>query len=151
MPYTLRQFDTAEEMVDYLNDVIQGKSVGLKVTGLHGLTLKVNPNGTLRTVTFVDADGSGLTPTEIIAQMEAVNADMVGVAAFRSYRSTTPQTYQLTFFQDGDIVDNTGTANGLFGLPTTASATVGANAVAIADIAAIETDEGGNKFTVVHQ
>lgn len=151
MAFYLKQFDTALEMVDYLNNVIQGKSTGLKVYGLHGLTLKVNPGGTLRTVTFADADGQGLAPTQIIAQMEAVHADMVGIAAFRNYRPTTPQSYRLTFFQAGDIVDKTGSANAIFGLSAAVDSTVGAAAIALADIAAITTDEGGNKFTVVHQ
>ena len=98
-----------------------------------------------------DVTGQGLTPTDILSQMEAVNADMVGVAAFRSYRPTAPQTYRLTFTQAGDVVDKTGTANSILGFSAVADATVGANAVALADIAIITTDEGGNKFTVVHQ
>jgi hypothetical protein len=151
MPYIVKQFDTAEEMVDYLNDVVQGKALPTVIPGLHGLTLQVNPNGTLRTVTFSDPDGSGLSPTEVIAQMEAVNADMVGIAAFRSYRPTTPPKYKLTFHQPNDIVDKDGTANSIFGLPTAADATVGANEVPAADVIAITTDEGGNKYTVVHQ
>lgn len=151
MAYTLKQFDTASEMVDYLNDVVQGKSVGAKVYGLHGLTLLVTPGGTQRTVTFADPNGDGLTPPEIIAQMEAVNADMVGIAVFRNYRPTVPQTYRLTFHSAGDVIDKDGTANALFGLNTAVDTTVGANAVALADIAIITTDEGGNKFTVVHQ
>lgn len=151
MAYTLKQFDTAQEMVDYLNDVVQGKYFGLNIQGLHGLTLKVNPAGSLRTVAFADATGVGLSPAQVIAQMEAVNADMVGVTVFRSYRVTTPPKYRLTFVSAGDLIDKTGTANVLLGLPTAADTTVGANAIAIADIAAITTDEGGNKFTVVHQ
>jgi hypothetical protein len=151
MAYTLKQFDTAQEMVDYLNNVVQGKSVSSKIYGLHGLTLIVTPVGDARTVTFADADNEGLSLGEIIAQMEDVNADMVGVAAFRSYRATIPSAYRLTFTQAGDVVDKDGTANSIFGFDTTGDSTVGANAVALADIAAITTDEGGNKFTVVHQ
>lgn len=151
MAYVLKQFDTAQEMTDYLNGVVQGKPVGAKVQGLHGLTLKVNPAGSLRTVTFSDASGVGLTPKEILNQIEAVNADLVGVAVFRSYRPTSPQTYRMTFILDGDIVDKTGTANGIFGFGTAADSTVGSAAVTLSDIAIITTDEGGNKFTVVHQ
>jgi len=151
MAFTLKQFDTAQEMTDYLNDVVQGKAVGVKVYGLHGLTLIVTPVGTIRTVTFADATNAGLSPPEIIAQMEAVNADMVGIASFRNYRHSTPPSYHLTFTQAGDLIDKDGTANASFGLNTAADSTVGANAVALADIAVITTDEGGNKFTVVHQ
>jgi hypothetical protein len=149
MPYTLRQFDTAEEAVDYLNNVVQGKPLPLKIMGLHGLTLKVNPAGTLRTVTFSDPTGAGLTTKEVIAQIEAVNADMVGIAAFRNYRAG--QTFHLTFHSAGDVIDKTGTANPVLGFPSAADTTVGANAVALADIASFATDESGNKFTVVHQ
>lgn len=148
MAYVLKQFDTAQEVTDYLNGVVQGKPVGVKVLGLHGLTLKVNPAGSLRTVTFADASGVGLSPKEVLDQIEAVNADMVGVATFRAYRTAS---YKLTFIGDSDVVDKTGTANALLGFSTDADTTVGANAVALADIAVITTDEGGNKFTVVHQ
>jgi hypothetical protein len=151
MTYALKQFDTAQEMVDYLNDVVQGAPLPLKVYGLDGLTLIVNPAGTPRTVTFADTDGVGLSPREVIAQMEDVNADMVGVAALRSYRHTTPPVYQLTFTKVGDIVDKDGTANSILGFGVAADSTVGANAVALADIVVITTDEGGNKFTIVHQ
>lgn len=151
MAYILRQFDTGQEMMDYMNGVVQGKVVNARVHGLHGLILKVNPGGTLRTVTFADADGVGLTPSEIIAQMEAVNADMVGVAAFRNYRHTTPPSYHLTLHQVGDVVDKTGTANELLGFSTAVDTTVGDGAVALADIATATSNESGNKFTVIHQ
>jgi len=151
MAYTLRQFDTGQEMIDYMNGAIQGKALGVKVQGLHGKTLKVNPAGTLRTVTFSDASGEGLSPTEIVAQIEDVNADMVGIAALRTYRHTTPPTYRLTFINDGDVVDKTGTANALLGFGVTADSTVGASAIALADIATATSNEAGNKFTVIHQ
>lgn len=151
MAYVLKQFDTAQELVDYMNNVVQSKPIPLKVYGLDGLTLIVNPAGTPRTVTFDDSAGVGLSPKEILTQMEDVNADMVGVAAFRSYRHTSPPTYRLTFTQDGDVVDKDGTANSILGFSTAADATVGASAIALADLAFITTDEGGNKFTVVHQ
>jgi hypothetical protein len=151
MAYTAKQFDTSQELVDYLNDLVQGAPLPLKVYGLDGLTLIVNPAGTPREVTFDDSSGVGLSPREIIAQMEDVNADMVGVAALRSYRHTTPPAYRLTFTLAGDIVDKDGTANSILGFSTSGDSTVGANAVALADIVIITTDEGGNKFTIVHQ
>ncbi len=151
MAYTLRQFDTGQEMTDYMNGVVQGKVVHLLVQGLHGLTLKVTPVGALRTVTFADATGAGLSPGAIIAQMEAANADMVGIAAFRNYRHTTPPSYRLTFHSAGDVVDKTGTANTILGLDAVADSTVGASAVALADIATASVNDAGNKFTVVHQ
>ena len=149
MAYTLRHFDTAEEMVDYLNGVIQGKALSPKVFGLHGLTLKVNPAGTLRTVTFADATGGGLLPSEIVAQMEAVHADMVGIVVLRNYRHSTPPKFYLTFHSAGDLVDKTGTANPLLGFPTAADTTVGAAAVAKADI--VLTVQGPSKLTLVHE
>lgn len=151
MAYILRQFDTGQEMIDYMNGAVQGKTVSTRVYGLHGLSLKINPGGTLRTVTFADADGAGLTPTEIIAQMEDVHSDMVGVAAFRNYRHTTPPSYRLTFHQAGDLIDKTGSANALLGFGTAADTTVGAGAIALADVASVTSDEAGNKFTVIHQ
>lgn len=151
MAFTLKQFDTAQEVVDYLNSVVQSKPLGAKVAGLHGKTLIINPAGTPRTVTFADATGVGLTPTEIVAQIADVNADLVGVAKIRNYRPGTPPAYRLTFTEDGDVVDKDGTANSLLGFDTDADSTVGASAVALADIASLTTDEGGNKFTIVHQ
>jgi hypothetical protein len=151
MAFILRQFDTPKEAVDYLNDVVQGKPLGVKVAGLHNKTLILTPVGTVRTVTFADASGEGLSPTEIVAQIEATNGELVGTVALRSYRPTVPPTYRLTFHSDGDLVDKDGTANAILGFDTAADATVGANAVAIADIVTFSADEGGNKFTVVHQ
>lgn len=151
MAYTLRQFDTGQEMLDYMNGVVQGKPLGSKVMGLHGLTLIINPAGTPRTVTFADASGVGLTPAEIIAQIEDENADLVGVAAMRNYRHGTPPAYRLTFTEAGDVVDKDGTANSLLGFGTTADSTVGTGAIALADIATVTSNEAGNKFTVIHQ
>lgn len=151
MTYILKQFDTGQEMMDYMNGVVQGKPVGAKVYGLHGLTLLVTPVSTQRTITFDDTDGAGLTPPEIIAQIEDVNADLVGVVAFRNYRHTTPPSYRLTFTSDGDVVDKDGTANAILGFSTAADSTVGAGAVALADIGTVTSNEAGNKFTVIHQ
>ena len=151
MAYILKQFDTAQEMMDYMNGVVQGKTIGARVYGLDGLTLIVTPGGDARTITFEDTDGAGLTPTEIIAQIEAENADLVGVVAIRNYRHATPPSYRLTFTQDGDVVDKDGTANEILGFDTVADSTVGASAIALADIATVTSNEAGNKFTVIHQ
>ena len=151
MAYTLKQFDTGPELMDYMNGIVRGKSLGLKVYGLHGLTLLVTPAGSIRTVTFSDVDNQGLTPLEIVAQIEAENADLVGVVALRSYRHTTPPTYHLMFTQDGDLVDKDGTANAILGFGTAADSTVGASAIALSDIATVTSNEAGNKFTVIHQ
>lgn len=151
MAYVLKQFDTGQEMMDYMNGVVRGRSLATTVYGLHGLTLLVTPAAVQRTVTFSDAGNQGLTPLEIIAQIEDENADLVGVVALRSYRHTTPPSYHLAFTSDGDVVDKDGTANAILGFGTAADATVGASAVALADIGAVTSNEAGNKFTVIHQ
>lgn len=151
MAYTLKQFDTGQEMMDYMNGVVQSKPIGAKVTGLHGKTLIVTPAASARTVTFSDASGAGLTPTEIVAQIEDENADLVGVVAIRSYRHSTPPKYRLTFTEANDVVDKDGTANEILGFDTSADSTVGAAAIALADIATVTSNEAGNKFTVIHQ
>lgn len=151
MAYTLKQFDNGQEMMDYMNGVVQSKPLGAKVTGLHGKTLIVTPVSTARTVTFSDASGAGLTPTEIVAQIEDENADLVGTVAVRNYRHGTPPSYRLTFTEDGDVVDKDGTANSILGFGTAADSTVGTAAVALADIATVTSNEAGNKFTVIHQ
>ena len=151
MAYTLKQFDTGQEMMDYMNGVVQSKPLGAVVTGLHDKTLIVTPAASARTVTFADASGAGLTPTEIIAQIEDENADLVGVAAIRNYRHGTPPRYLLTFTEAGDVVDKDGTANAILGFDTDADSTVGDAAIALADIATVTSNEAGNKFTVIHQ
>jgi hypothetical protein len=151
MAYTLKQFDTGQEMMDYMNGVVRGKPLGMKVYGLHGLTLIVTPVGDARTVTFDDPGNQGLTPLEIVAQIEDENADLVGVVALRSYRHTTPPSYHLAFTEAGDIVDKDGTANAILGFSDAADSTVGDSAVALADIGTVTSNEAGNKFTVIHQ
>lgn len=151
MAFTLRQFDTAKEMVDYLNDVVLSKPLQGTIYGLHGLTLIIDAGSGAQTVTFADASGAGLSLQDIVTQIEAAHASLVGVTGFRQYRPTTPHTRQMVFAGAGHVIDKDGTANSAFGFNTAADSTVGASAVALADIASITTDEGGNKFTVVHQ
>jgi len=150
MAYVLRQFDTPREMVDYLNDIVIGKAISIgKIYGLDGLTLIIN-NGSDRTVTFADATEGGLTLSEVVAQIEATHATLAASVRRRAYRPTTPPTVHLAFDTATWVVKGAGTANALLGFPA-ADQTVGAAAVVLSDIATITTDEGGNKFTVVHQ
>lgn len=151
MAITVRNFDTAQEMADYLNDVVQGSAQPSSIKGLHGLTLLVDGGAGQQTVTFADADGSGLSPTEVVAQIEAEDASLVGKVKFRNYRHGTPPKYYLTFDVATNVVDKDGTANTILGLPTAADATVGAGAVLIADIVTVEVSGSGNKYTLVHE
>jgi len=144
MAYKGRSFDSIYELVDYLNDVVVGgRSLQPVTRNLDGKTLKIN-DGTLKTVTF---SGYELTPKEIIDQ---INAVVAGAASLKNYGHGTCAP-NLAFLTAGLIIDKTGTANSIFGLSTTADVTVGANAIAKADIISITPDEGGNKFSVVHE
>lgn len=144
MAYTGRTFDSIQELVDYLNDVVVGgRALQPTTRNLDGKTLKIN-DGTLKTVTF---SGYELTPKDIVTQ---INAVVAGAASLRSYGHGIGQP-RLAFTIATQLIDKTGTANPILGLSTAADVTVGANAVASASIVAITPDEGGNKFTVVHE
>ena len=144
MAYKGQTFDSLQELLDYLNDVVVGRrALKPKIYDLNGKTLKIN-DGTLKTVTF---SGSELTPKDVVEQINTQTS--AGTATLRNPGHGVGQPY-LAFASAGDVIDKTGTANSSLGLPTGADTTVGANAVVQADIVAITPDESGNKFTVVH-
>jgi len=144
MAFTGRQFDSLPEMIDYLNDIMLAKKDLEPMLDLDGLTVIVN-DGSDKTVTF---SGHSLTPTEIVAQINAVKA---GAASLRNYGHSSLQKPRLAFVLATLKVKSTGTANALLGLPTSGGdITVAANAIPQADIVVIQTDEGGNKFSLVH-
>lgn len=150
MPYVVRQFDTAREMTDYLNDAVVGKPISTgKIYGLDGLTLIIN-DGVDKTVTFADPTEEGLSLKDIFDQIASDQPTLAGKVLRRSYRPTTPPTVQLVVEEATYIVKGAGTANALLGFGGT-DVTAGANSVAIADIVQAHTDEGGNKFTLIHQ
>jgi hypothetical protein len=153
MAYVSKTFDNFEELVDYLNDIARGKLLpaASRVYGLHGLTLIINDGGADRTVTFADADGTGLLPKEILAQIHATHANLASPnVGFRNYGHASPPKVALAVVTSGYIVRQTGTANELLGLSTSAAKTVGANAVASADIVMLDTFES-NRICVIHE
>jgi len=142
MAFKGRQFDSLQELLDYLNGVVLGRELS-PTLDLDGLTFIVN-DGTDKTVTFV---GNGLTPNVVIAQINAVKA---GAVTLRNYGQTAPPQSRLAFILAALKIKSTGTANALLGMPTSGGdVTIGAGAIALADIVAI--DEWTGRYTVVHQ
>lgn len=143
MAYKGGTFDSLQELLDYLNNILVGtRALAPTSRNLDSLTLKIN-DGTLKTVTF---SGYELTPKDIVTQ---INAVVAGAATLRNPGHGVGQPF-LAFATAGLLIDKSGTANTVLGLPTGADTTVGANAIVQADIVAITPDESGNKFTVVH-
>lgn len=137
-----RQFSHLQELLDYLNDVMLSKDLP-PTLDLDTLTLIVN-DGADKTVTFV---GNGLTPNQIVIQINAVKA---AAASLRNYGQSSPPQSKLAFVLATLKVKSTGTANALLGLPTAGGdVTVGANATPKADIVAIT--EFANRYTVIHE
>ena len=141
MAYKGRQFNHLQELLDYLDGIVLSRDLA-PTLDLDTLTLLINDGGN-KTVTF---SGNGLTPNQIVAQINAISA---GAASLRNYGSASPPRSKLAFILPALVVKNTGTANALLGLSTTANVTVGATAVAKADIVAIT--EFTNRYTVVHE
>jgi len=138
MAITARQFSHLAELVDYLNGVVLSRDLE-PTLNLDGLTLILTGG----TTTFV---GTALTPNQIVAQ---INAIVGGAASIRNYGTAAPPRSKLAFILAAQVIDKDGTANSLLGLSTTADVTVGATAVAKADI--ISITEFTNRFTVVHE
>lgn len=145
MAIVFKQFNSAQELVDYLNDIVLTKSLPMKVMGLNGLTLIL----TSGTTTFADVSGEGLTLVEVVAQ---INAVVAGAAVLRNYgHMQSPPQSQVAIIKAAEVLDKDGTANALLGLPTAADRTVGANAVVKADIVQITSDANGSRFSVFHE
>jgi len=145
MAIVFKQFNSAQELVDYLNDIVLTKNLPMKVMGLAGLTLIL----TAGTVTFVDATGEGLTLVQIVTQ---INAVVAGAAVLRNYgHMQSPPQGQVALIKAAQVIDKDGTANSLLGLSTAADVTIGANAVAKTDIAQITSDANGSRFSVFHE
>jgi hypothetical protein len=154
MAYTFIQFDNGQELVDYLNGVVVGIALpsAQRVTGLHGLTLIINDGTADRTVTFSDPSGVGLLPKQISDQIHAAHVNLANGVTLRNYGHAAPPRVKVAVTTATYIVKNTGTANAILGFSTTApGSTVGANAVAKADIITVFTKDEGNRFGVVHE
>lgn len=151
MAYIQKQFDTAQEMMDYLNDVALSKPLPAKVDGLHGLTLIIHDGTADRTVTFSDPTGVGLTPNQIRDQIYATHANLQTAVKLRNYRTTVPQRYLLAIVTVTYTIQDSGTANDILGYSSSGDTIVGANAVAKSNIVMMTATESGNKYIVVHE
>jgi hypothetical protein len=152
---TVKQFNLAQEVADYLNDIVLTKALTTKTYGLHGLTLLINDTVNDYTVTFDDPTDQGLNPAEIVHQINTAEIPgplyLTGCATIRNYgHMTAPLQVYVVFAKENYVIDQHGTANAALGLSTTADLTVGANAVAKADIVAITSDAAGVRYTILH-
>lgn len=149
MAYTAREFDNLQEATDYLNGVVLGKSVHLNkpIYGLHGLTLIINDGAADRTVTFADATGVGLTPKEILNQIQATHANLVSSTSIRNYGHVVPPQGHIALVTATYSVDKDGTANTILGFDTAADSTV--TPIVQADIVAVLPREG-LRISVIH-
>lgn len=79
--WTSRQFPTLDAALNFLNGVIVG-TVNLHNDGadVDGLTLVIHDGSADRTVTFAPAKGADWTLDEIISQINATHANLVGGA-----------------------------------------------------------------------
>jgi len=150
MAYTMREFDSIRELVDYLNDIVLGKALAanVKVYGLHGKTFIINDGTADRTCTFADADNEGLLPKQIIDQIQAAHASLA-LVSLRTYSHQTPPSVHIAVVTATHIVQKEGTANALLGFSTAVDVTVGANAVPKANIVAVPHMEN-QRIAVVH-
>ena len=140
MAFVSRIFDSTRELTDYLNDIIVGKAVGFGPFELTGLTLTIAGN----LVTFTANETHW---PQIVAKINAASA---GSATLRNYGHSAPGNPRLAFTIPTQILLGAGTAKATLGLPA-AVQTVGANAVAAADIASINRSDEGNRVSVIHQ
>lgn len=144
--YANRGFQSPGEFEDYLNGVIySAKAFSGPFTGansLDGLTLKLNDGGD-KTVTFA---GTSLTLNQVVDQINAVST---GAAAIRNYGRNPPAGSNLAFVVASLVVKETGTANAILGLSTTAAATV--TPITKSKIVAVEQDHVARIFWVLHE
>lgn len=126
-----KAFQTADELADFMNDVVIGKMGIIGPLDLDGLTLILDAT----TVTFV---GTALTLNQVVDQINT--AMSAAVATIRNYGHNAPFYQQLAIIKATTVIDKDGTANAIFGLSTTADVTVGADAIAKTDIVALMMD-----------
>lgn len=139
MAFIGQQFMHLQELLDYLNGIVLSRDLQ-PTLDLNGLTLILDAS----TVTFV---GNGLTPNQVVAQ---INAVVAGAATLRNYGQASPPRSMLALIKAAMVVQTSGTANALLGLPTSGAApTVGANAVAKVDV--LSVTEFANRYSVIHE
>lgn len=113
MALKILRFASTNEAEFTLNGgIASGASIGGRIMGLHGKTLIfIEPAGT---VTFSDATGVGLSPSEVQTQVQAVHAGLKVQFVDRYMRiiEDVPAT--------GVCLDKDGTANSIFGFSTSA-------------------------------
>jgi hypothetical protein len=143
--YTFKTFNTPEALVDFLNGVVQSKPLPLLTSGLHGLTLIITTAGGDRTVTFADATGAGLSPRQILGQVQAADSALA-TAILRNYGYDSKQPC-LAIMTAAQVVKSTGTANSLLGFSTTANKTV--TEVVVTSIVAEQVQLLGPSYSVL--
>ena len=149
--YTYHTFSSPAELVDFLNGTIIGRPLPALVFGLHGLTLVVNDSSADRTVTFSDPSSFGLSPSAILAQIQAPIAPATSPAVWqlavklRSY-GLSPQSWQLVLDVQG-YSTKAGTANVILGWPATTKVV---SQVATTDIIHVTTSiASGQKYAAI--
>lgn len=142
--YTLKTFNDPVAFADYLNGVVLGAPLAAKTSGLHGLTLIITTTGD-KTVTFADADGAGLSPADILAQIRAADPSLSGVL-LRNY-GYAPYQPQLACTTAASVVKKTGTANAILGFSTAADATV--TEVTSTNIIEVTVQTGAPQYAVL--
>ena len=131
MPYKSFITDNPEEMVDFLNGSLSSKPLGVRVNGLHNLTLTIFNGTANQTVTFSDASGVGLTFNQIMDQIHATDASLAAPNVFgRSYGHSPPVLHRIIIQTATYLVRGTGTANTVLGFPGSDTAAVAAIAQA---------------------
>lgn len=122
------RFRTDRDLYDTLNGAICGPKDIQGGVALDGLTLVIDAGAGDKTVTFAPALGRNWTPEEIITQIEAADASLVGAAKLNrsqgSVRGVNP-TYLRLGKDDGTVVkvDATSTGADLFGWPAATDVT----------------------------
>lgn len=145
MSIKFHQANSPQELVDYLNDIVLSTQLSIPVMGLHGKTLILD----ISTITFSDPSGAGLSPAEIVAQINNVVADAAALRNYGRAQSPSPQV-QLAIVKAGTTIQPSGTANPILGFSTTTARQVGSNAVLPANIIQITSDASGSRFTAFH-
>lgn len=122
--WKIHRFHTDRDLYDTLNGAINCKPDIADGLALDGLTLIISAGAGDKTVTFAPALSRRWTPEEIVAEIEAADASLVGVPKLiRPVGSVCgkAQTYLRLGKDNGTVVTikSTGTANALFGLSIT--------------------------------
>ena len=123
-------FPSYVEMERYLNGAVRGTVDITDGAVVDNLTLIINVNGVNRTTTFAPAKARAWTFTEILAEIEAAHADLVGVPTLYLPRGlpgvgqgVVIERYLQLYDDPGVIVRLGGTANAVLGFSAVADTT----------------------------